>query len=248
VRESSPGNPPHAAFPTTRWTQVVAAKEASDPLAQAALAELCRTYWYPIYACIRRHGFDPDAALDLTQDYFTRLLEGPVLTAADRRKGRFRAFLRTDCAFFLAHRRERDAAQKRGGGKAVLSIDARDAEGRYLLEPADPGLTPDRLYDRAWAIGLLDAVLDQLAREHAEAGEAERFEVLQLALDGARTVHYADLAARLGITEAAIQAAVRRLRKRYRTLLRQQIAATLDEPTDSAIDAEIGALFAALGD
>ena len=216
--------------------------------AQAALAELCSAYWYPIYACIRRHGYDPDAALDLTQDYFARLLEGDVLTTADRRKGRFRAFLRTDCGFFLAHRREHDAAQKRGGGRAVLSIDARDAEGRYLREPADPGLTPDRLYDRAWAIGLLDAVLDRLAREHAEAGQAERFAVLQVTLGGDRTISYADLALRLGTTEAAVQAAVRRLRKRYRAILREQIATTLDDPTDDAIDAEIGDLFATLGD
>jgi RNA polymerase sigma-70 factor (ECF subfamily) len=240
--------PPDAVFPTTRWTRVVAAKGAADSRAQAALAELCGVYWYPIYACIRRRGFDPETALDLTQDYFARLLEGDVLAAADRRKGRFRAFLRTDCGYFLAHRRERDAAQKRGGGKQVLSIDARDAEGRYLREPADPGLTPDRLYDRAWAIGLLEAVLDRLAREHAEAGQAERFAVLQVALAGDPTGSYADLASRLGTTEGAVQAAVSRLRKRYREILREHIAATLDEPTDDAIDAEIGDLFAVLGD
>ena len=240
--------PPDAAFPTTWWSRVVAAGDASDSRARDALADLCRAYWYPIYAFIRRKGFDAEAALDLTQDYFARLLEGDVLAAADGAKGRFRAFLRADCGFFLAHRRERDAARKRGGGVVVVSIDARDAEGRYLREPADDDLTPDRHFDRTWALGLLDAVLDRLALEHAEAGQAGRFEALKEALGGpGRSVPYAMLAARLGTTEAAVQAAVSRLRKRYRALLREQIAATLDDPTDAHIDAEIRDLFTALG-
>jgi RNA polymerase sigma-70 factor (ECF subfamily) len=239
-------NPP-AGFPTTCWSRVARAGDPGGPEARAALVELCEAYWYPIYAFIRRGGADAETALDRTQDYFARLLEGPVLAAADRSKGRFRSFLRADIAFFLAHARERAAAQKRGGGAAVLSIDARDAEGRYLREPADNALTPDRLYDRAWAIGLLDVVLARLAREAAEAGQAGRFEVLQATLGGGRSaVSYAELAARLGTTEAAVQAAASRLRKRYRALLREQIAATLDDPTDAAVDAEIRDLFAAL--
>lgn len=239
--------PANSAFPTTRWSRIAAAGDASDSLRREALAELSRAYWYPIYAFIRRKGFGPDAALDLTQDYFARLLERDFLAAADRSKGRFRAFLRADCGFFLSHHREHEATQKRGGGCVWLSIDARDAEGRYLREPADSTLTPDRLFDRAWALGVLDVVLDRLAREHAEAGQAERFEALQGALGGQRSIPYAELAERLGMTEAAVQTAVSRLRKRYRALLRDQIAATLNDPNDAAIDAEIRDLFAALG-
>src|SRR5262249_56362670 len=122
----------------------------SEPDAGAALAELCAAYWYPVYALIRRRGHDPDAAADLAQDYFAHLLEKGTLAAADPSKGRFRAFLRTDCGFFLADARDRAARLKRGGGVTPISIDARDAEGRYLVEPADE-LTPERLFDRAWA-------------------------------------------------------------------------------------------------
>lgn len=243
----TPPDPP-AAFPTTHWSRVARAGDPGGPEARAALAELCEAYWYPIYAFIRRGGVGPDAALDRTQDYVARLLEGPVLAAADRNKGRFRAFLRADIAFFLSRAREHDAARRRGGGAAILSIDARDAEGRYLREPADDGLTPDRLFDRAWAIGLLDAALARLAREAAAAGQSDRFEALQATLGGGRaTVPFAELAARLGTTEAALQAAATRLRRRYRAILREQIAATLDDPSDAAVDAEIRDLFAALG-
>jgi RNA polymerase sigma-70 factor (ECF subfamily) len=238
---------PGAPFPTTRWSRVVAAGDPAEPSARLALEELCRAYWYPLYAFIRRKGHDPDRAADLTQDYFARLLGSDLLARADPRKGRFRAFLHTDCGFFLSHRAEADRARKRGGGASPLSIDARDAEGRYLREPADAGLTPDRLFDRAWALSLLDAVLERLAREHAEAGQAERFEALKELLGGRATPHAA-IAARLGTTEAAVEAAARRLRARYREALREQIAATLDAPTESAIDAEVRDLFAALGD
>ena len=178
-----------APFPTTRWSRVVAAADPAEPSARLALEELCRAYWYPLYAFIRRKGHDPDRAADLTQDYFARLLGSDLLARADRRKGRFRAFLRTDCGFFLAHRAERGRARKRGGGVAPLSIDARDAEGRYLREPADPGLTPDRLFDRAWALRLLDGVLERLAREYADSGRAAQFEALQVVLsEGSRSV------------------------------------------------------------
>jgi RNA polymerase sigma-70 factor (ECF subfamily) len=211
--------------------------------ARAALAELCEAYWYPIYAFIRRKGHDAEAALDLTQDYFARLLEAPVLAAADRSKGRFRAFLRADIAFFLSHRRERDATRKRGGRVSLLSIDARDAEGRFLREPADSELGPDRLFDRSWTVGLLDSVLERLAAEQAEAGQSERFQVLRRTLGGDGSASYAVLAQRLGTTEQAVQAAVSRLRKRYRALLRDQIAATLEEPTEEAINDEIHSLF-----
>jgi len=234
-------------FPTTHWSCVARAGDPASPDARAALAELCAAYWYPIYALIRRSGRGPDEALDLTQDYFARLLEKGVLAAADHRQGRLRAFLRTDCGYFLSHEQERAQARKRGSGRAVVSIDARDAEGRYLREPADATTTPARLFDRTWALNLLAAVLDRLAREYADSGRAAQFEALQGAIGGGPpALRYVALAARLGTTEGAVQQAVRRLRKRYRALLREAIVATLDEPDEAAIDDEIRGLFAAL--
>ncbi|MFO0891161.1 MAG: winged helix-turn-helix transcriptional regulator [Isosphaeraceae bacterium] len=242
------GPPSRAGFPTTRWSRVVAAGDPRDSEARQALEGLCRDYWYPLYVFIRRKGFQPDEAADLTQAYFARLLEAGVLAAADRRKGRFRAFLRTDCGFFLSHQVERDRAAKRCGGAASLSIDARDAEGRYLREPADPGLSPDRLFDRAWALRLLDGVLRRLAVEYAETGRAAQFDALQVVLSaGPRSVPYAEIAARLGISVGAVQAAVQRLRRRYRDVLREQVAATLENPDDTAVEEELRDLFAALG-
>jgi RNA polymerase sigma-70 factor (ECF subfamily) len=235
-----------AGFPTTHWSRVAHAVDPAAPEARAALAELCAAYWYPLYAFIRRKGHGPDEALDLTQDYFARLLETGVLASADHRRGRFRAFLRTDCGFFLSRHREWRRALKRGGGRAALPIDARDAEGRYLLEPSD-ATTPERLFDRAWALNLLDDVLKQLAREHAGTGRTAQFQVLQGAIarqsgEGS----YSDLAAQLGTSEGAVQQAVQRLRKRYRAVLRERIAETLEDPGEAAIDDEIRDLFAAL--
>jgi RNA polymerase sigma factor (sigma-70 family) len=235
-----------AGFPTTRWSRVAHAIDPAAPEARAALAELCSAYWYPIYAFIRRKGHDADAALDLTQDYFTRLLETGVLASADHRLGRFRAFLRTDCGFFLAHQHERRRALKRGGGKTLLPIDVLDAEGRYLREPVD-AMTPERLFDQTWALKLLDEVLKQLTREYADTGRAAQFELLEGAIGTrASQISYADLAARMGTSEGAVQQAVQRLRKRYKAILRERIAATLDNPDESAINDEIRDLFAAL--
>jgi RNA polymerase sigma factor (sigma-70 family) len=236
-----------AGFPTTRWSLVAHAVNPAAPEARAALAELCWTYWYPIYAFIRRKGHDPDEALDLTQDFFTRLLTTDVLASANHRRGRFRAFLRTDCGFFLSHHHERERALKRGGDHAVLSIDARDAEGRYLRESV-VATTPERLFDRTWALSLLEEVLNQLAREYAETGRANQFAILQGSIDAkARQASYAELAAKLGTSEGAVQQAVQRLRKRYRAILHERIASTLDDPDEAAIKDEIRDLFVALG-
>ncbi len=142
--------PSAAPFPTTRWGRVVDAVEGGSTASRQALADLCQAYWYPIYAFIRRRGHGADETLDLTQDFFVRVLERDILASADPEKGRFRAFLRADCGFFLADQRDRDRAVKRGGGVIPLSIVARDAEGRYLVEPAETE-TPERLFDRAWA-------------------------------------------------------------------------------------------------
>ena len=175
----------------------------------------CAAYWYPLYAFIRRKGHGPDAALDLTQEYFTGLLERGTVAAADPGKGRFRSFLLADCSHFLAHRREHDRALKRGGGIAPLSIDARDAEGRYVLEPSH-SRTPEHLFERDWALAMLEGVLARLRVEYHDAGRGEVFEVLKVgASEVPRSIPQAELAARLGISEGAVQVAVHRLRKRY---------------------------------
>ena len=234
---------PAGSFPTTRWSRIVAAGDGAAT--GEALAELCAAYWFPIYAFIRRKGNDPERALDLTQGYFARLLERRTVAAADPARGRFRSFLLADCSHFLAHQRDRDDAAKRGGGRAAVSIDARDAEGRYLVEPAHEQ-TPERLFERDWALTLLEEVLSGLRREYERTGRGAAFEVLKVALDtGSRRVPHAELAARLGTTEAAAQVAVHRLRKRYRESVRAAIAATVAD--EAEVDDELRALFAALG-
>ena len=145
---------PPGGFPTTHWSRVARAGEPGGGDAIESLAELCAAYWYPSYALVRRLGHSETDALDLTQEYFARLLEKPFLAAADQSRGRFRAFLRADCGFFLKDQRDKAQAQKRGGRRPPLSIDARDAEGRTSIEPVDD-LSPDRLFDRAWGLTLL---------------------------------------------------------------------------------------------
>jgi DNA-directed RNA polymerase specialized sigma24 family protein len=236
---------PQGGFPTTRWSRVVAAGDRDVPEAVEALAELCSAYWFPLYAFIRRKGNNPDQALDLTQGYFSHLLERRVVAAADPARGRFRSFLLADCSHFLAHERERDGAARRGGRVALLSIDARDAEGRYRLEPAHEQ-TPERLFERDWALALLESVLTGLRREYENSGRGAAFEVLKVALDaGPRRVPHAELATRLGTTEAAAQVAVHRLRKRFREALRAAIAATVAD--EGEVDDELRSLFAILG-
>ena len=233
-----------SAFPSTRWSRVVAAADLAAPDARLALEELCSAYWYPIYAFVRRKGNNAEKALDLTQSYFARLLEERVLAAADPRKGRFRGFLRTDCEHFLIDQHRREKALERGGGVGLISIDAENAEGRYLFEPTD-AMTPDRLFDRAWATTLLGRVLDLLAAEYAESGRADLFTHLKVVLiEGKAAISGATLAQRLGTTEGAVHTAVSRIRKRYREILKEQIAATLDDPAQ--IDDEIRDLFAAI--
>ena len=238
---------PKAGFPTTQWSRVARATDPAAPDSLAALAELCAAYWYPIYALVRRSGHDESDALDLTQEYFARLLEKPVLSAADPSRGRFRSFLRTDCGFFLNGSRNHAQAQKRGGDRRPMSIDARDAEGRYVVEPADD-LSPDRLFDRAWGLTLLGRALDRLAADYAASGRGRIFERLQgLLTEGSRLGSYAEIADELGMTEASVQQAAHRLRKRYKVTLRDEIAATLDDPTEAAVESEIRDLFNALG-
>ena len=221
---------------------IVRAASPESPQARAALADLCSAYWYPIYALIRRKGNGHDEALDLTQGYFARLLERGIIAAANPGKGRFRAFLRTDCQHFLIDQFRRMTA--RGRGTPTVSIDAHVAEERYRFEPTDT-LTPDRLFDRAWALTLLDKVLDLLAGEYAAKGRSELFDHLKIVLtQGKGAVSAATLAEQVGKSEEAVNMAVHRLRKRYREILEDQIAATLDDPSE--MEDEIRSLFEAI--
>jgi DNA-directed RNA polymerase specialized sigma24 family protein len=229
-------------FPSTHWSLVVRAGSAESPQSRAALAELCSAYWYPIYAFVRRKGNGPDQSLDLTQSYFARLLERGVIGAADPRKGRFRAFLRTDCQHFLIDQFRRTNAW--GGGSPTISIDLHVAEDRYRFEPVDT-LTPERLFDRAWALTLLEQVLEVLAQEYATKGQSELFDQLKIVLtQGKGAVAAATVAARLGKSEEAVRMAVHRLRKRYREILEGQIAATIDDPSE--MEDEMKSLFQAV--
>jgi RNA polymerase sigma-70 factor (ECF subfamily) len=240
-------SPPPAGFPTTHWSRIAHASDPEDPEARTALAELCGTYWYPIYALIRRKGCEADAALDLTQDYFARLLEKGTVAAADPVKGRFRAFLLADCSFFLADRRDRERALKRGGGRPVLSIDACDAEGRFLREPAHDK-TPERMFERDWALALIARVFDRLERHYAETGRSRLFRCLKplLSLERDATPRAA-VAAELGLTDGNLRVALHRLRARFAAGLRAEVAATLRDAGDEAIEEELRALFAVLG-
>jgi RNA polymerase sigma-70 factor (ECF subfamily) len=238
-------NPAAGDFPTTHWSRVLAAGDPGSPSAREALAELCQSYWFPLYAYIRRRGHDPDRAQELTQDLFVRLLEKDVLAAADPGRGRFRAYLRAVCADFLANRRDRERARKRGGDRVFIPIDVAEAELRYAGEPAHEW-TAERLFDRSWALILLGRVLDRLRSEYDRAGLAVTFAELSLVLtEGTGAVPYATLAERLGVSEGAARVAVHRLRRRYGALLRAEIGATVDDPAE--VDNEIRDLYSALG-
>jgi RNA polymerase sigma-70 factor (ECF subfamily) len=240
-------SPGPAQFPTTRWSRVARAGGPPTPEARAALAELCSAYWYPIYALIRRKGHGADLALDLTQDYFARLLEKGTVAAADPVKGRFRSFLLADCSFFLADRRDRDRALKRGGGRSVLSIDARDAEGRFLREPAHDQ-TPERLFERDWALALISRVFDRLEGHYSQTGRTELFRHLKplVSSDPAAASREA-IALELGMSEGNLRVTIHRLRARFAAALREEVAATLQAADDAAVEEELRALYALLG-
>ncbi len=235
---------PGARCLTTHWSVVLVAGRSDSTRAQNALARLCQTYWYPLYAYVRRHGHSPHDAEDLTQEFFARLLERHGLASADPNRGRFRSFLLSALNNFLTHEWEKDRAQKRGGGCQLLSLDLAFAEQRYDLEPADTA-TPDKLFDKHWANALLEEVLNQLEAAYQQAGKAELFAALKQTLTGTRESQpYAVLATRLGMNEAAVKVAVHRLRKRYRELLRQEVANIVADPEQT--DDELRHLFAAL--
>jgi RNA polymerase sigma factor (sigma-70 family) len=241
---AEPTPPTAAQFLTTRWSVVLTAGHKSSPQAQEALGTLCQTYWYPLYAYIRRQGHSPYDAQDLTQEFFARFLEKDFLSDVHRERGRFRSFLLAALKHFLANEWDRARAQKRGGGRRFISLDEHDAESRYALEPRDE-LSADSLYERRWAMMLLERVLGQLREEFVTAGKIAQFDLLKGVLSAGRgAVPYAEVAARLKTTEAAVKVSVHRLRKRYRELLGAEIAQTVAGPDE--VEDEVRYLFAIL--
>jgi RNA polymerase sigma factor (sigma-70 family) len=234
-----------AAFVTTHWSVVLAAARKDTASAQGALARLCETYWYPLYAYVRRRGYGPEDAQDLTQGFFAQLLSHGWVADADRQRGRFRTFLLTALSRYLANEWDRRQTQKRGGGAPVLPLDTAVAEGRYQAEGAE-AMPPDRLYDRQWAMTLLERALSRLRLEHEQAGKAAEFAVLSPMLTAERgEIPYAEVAKQLGVPEAGARQTVHRLRKRFRELFREEIAQTLDGPAE--VEEEIRYLLGALG-
>jgi DNA-directed RNA polymerase specialized sigma24 family protein len=235
---------PAAGFPTTHWSRVLRAGDPTDREGREALERLCRDYWYPLYAFARRQGLDRDQAGDLVQGFLTDLIERRDLAKADPSRGRFRSFLRTACAHFLSHTREHDRAAKRGGGRAPVSIDLRDAEGRYVNEPAHD-LTAERLFERRWAMVLLGHVLARLEAEASRAGNSDLFDHLRPLLEGGDPAEsYKQIGQTLQMSEGSVKVAAHRFRGRYRQLLREEVARTIADPAD--IDAEIADLLRAL--
>ncbi len=246
----SPEQPPRdaaataAQFATTHWSVVVAAGQSNSPEAHQALEILCRTYWYPLYAYVRRKGYDAQAAQDLTQEFFARLLARNYLNVADRNRGKFRAFLLGCLEHFLAREWTRAHAQKRGGGQPLFSLDETDAENRYLREPADE-LTAEKIFDRRWATTLLDQAMARLREECLASQKGDLFEKTQNYLSGEKgEASYADIAASLDMSEGAVKVAVHRLRQRYGELVRAEIAQTVTSPEE--VDEELRYFFAVL--
>jgi RNA polymerase sigma-70 factor (ECF subfamily) len=239
--------PSVSSFQTTSWSLVVAAAVEPTADSRRALATLCQIYWHPVYAFIRRNGFERDQAQDLTQSFFVVLLEKNYLRDANQERGRFRSFLLTAVKHFLSNQRDRAQAMKRGGGKVVLSIDPVEAESWYLPRGAVDNVTPERLFEHRWALSLLEEVLAKLRAEFAHRGKAEHFDRLSPFLHGdSNEILYEALAAELGITAGALRTSVHRMRRKYGALLRAEIALTVSGPEE--IDEEIRFLLTTLSE
>ncbi len=232
-------------FATTHWSVVLAPGRPKSASYQQALETLCQTYWFPLYAYLRRHGSNSHEAQDYTQAFFTALLDKGGLGLADPKRGKFRSFLLASLKHFLSNERARVRAKKRGGGRKVLSLDFENAESQYALEPRDE-LSPEKLFERSWALTVLDRTMAHLQAEAVTANKQKTFERLKSYLTaGKGSAPYRDAADELDMTEGAVRIAVHRLRKRYRELLRDEIAQTVT--SDDQIDEEIRDLFTALG-
>jgi RNA polymerase sigma-70 factor (ECF subfamily) len=232
-------------FETTEWSVVLAAGGEDSSAARAALETLCAAYWYPIYAFIRRRGRNPDDARDLTQGFLASLLERRSFSDLSRDRGRFRAFLRAALEHYLANEAAHDRARKRGGGMPNLPLEFDTAEGRYRLEPAEPA-TPETIFERRWALTMMDDVLSELRLVWTANGRTAEFDALKATLLGDAPVGgYAELARSLDTTEGAIKVAIHRLRRSFQERLRARIAATVDSPED--VDDELRYLVRAMG-
>ncbi len=232
-------------FATTHWSVVMAAGRPKSASYQQALETLCKTYWFPLYAYLRRHGCDSNQAEDYTQAFFTGLLAKGGLRLADPKRGKFRSFLLGSLKHFLSNERARARAKKRGGGRKVLSLDFENAESQYALEPRDE-LSPEKLFERSWALTVLARTMARLQAEAISTNKQNLFDRLKVYLTAEKSsVPYRDVAAELDIAEGAVRVAVHRLRRRYRELLRDEIAQTVT--SDGQVDEEIRDLFAALG-
>lgn len=230
-------------FPTTRWSCVLRAGDTNSS-GKEALEQLCKDYWYPLYAFARRRGLGPEGACDLVQGFLADFIERRDFSRANPDHGRFRSFLRTSCSNYLARTKEHDNALKRGGGQHIVSIDLRDTEGRYLNEPVHEA-TAERLFERQWALELLQLVLSRLEAESIKASNHELFLQIRPFLEGSDSAEtYREIAARLAMSEGAFKVAVSRYRRRYRDLLREEVTRTVADPTD--VDAEISDLLRAL--
>jgi RNA polymerase sigma factor (sigma-70 family) len=237
--------PPEARFfGTTHWSVVVAAGDSKSAHADEALEMLCRTYWYPLYAYVRRKGHSPEDAQDLTQEFFARLLEKKYLKLADRERGKFRGFLLTSLKHFLVNEWQKARAVKRGGGAVALPLDEELAERQYLAEPS-ADLPPDQMFEKRWAITVLEQVLTRLRQESVAAGKGELFELLKDFLWGDKNLaSQSEIGVPLGLSASAVKSAVHRLRLRYRELLRAEIAHTVARTAD--IDEELRYLVSVL--
>ena len=232
-----------AEFQTTHWNVVLAARQHDAAGSEQALSELCQTYWFPLYAYVRRHGHERAEAQDLTQEFFARLLDKDSLQGLDPAKGRFRCFVLGALKHFLANEWRRDRTARRGGAVTFVSWEAENAENQYLAEVPEASL-PETVYDQAWALALLRRVHETLRGEYVRSGSGALFEVLEVHLSGGNGgPTYAEAAAKLKMTEAAVKMAVLRLRHRYRDLLRAEITRTVASAGE--VDEEIRYLFAA---
>jgi RNA polymerase sigma factor (sigma-70 family) len=231
-------------FATTHWSIVQAAGHPSSSRYKSSLETLCKTYWYPLYAYLRRHGYNADEAGDHTQGFFARIMEKRSIGSADPERGKFRSFLLTSLKNFISDEYARSQALKRGGGKNIFSLDFALAEGRYCLEPKDE-MSPEKLFERSWAITMLKNTLDRLSGEYKSERKKKLFGHLKVYLTADKqTSAYNDIAEKLQMTEGAVKVAVHRLRKRYRELLKEEIAQTVS--SQESIDEEINELFKAL--
>ena len=244
TRPSNHSIPPtQAVFASTQWSLVVTA-QAGDTQSSAALETLCRAYWKPLYAFVRRQGVNPDEAMDMTQGFFTRLLEKDWMAAADQERGRFRNYLMTSIKHFMSNEWAKQRAKKRGGGCRFIPIDAETAETQYRLDPVDTR-SPERTYERQWALTVLEQVMDSLHQDYQERDKAAQFESLKPCLVlGSQQQPYAELAQKLETTEGAVRVMVHRLKQQYRHQLRHHIAQTVASADE--VEQEMQHLFQAL--